>query len=147
MKLIELINEIDSLRYNQVPDDIKRKWVSDVEGMIINEVVLTHEMPEWMKENGIIKKYLSAGGRGCVYDAETDGEQELIVEAPYDSLYYWWLASKIDLAEADTERYQNDHQMFNDAYLTYQDYYNRTHMPIQKVRGFMCGPNQRTDRR
>ena len=35
MRLVEAIGNVDSLKKNQVPDDMKRKWLSDLEGLII----------------------------------------------------------------------------------------------------------------
>ena len=139
MKLIEVIGSIDALKKNQIEDDTKRKWISDLESLIIREIILTHEMPEWVKDKEAINRYLETDGKEDVYGADTEGNAVLLAEPPYDDVYFWYLAAKIDLAEGDMERYQNDHQMYNNAYLTFQDYYNRTYMPVQKVYGFMRG--------
>ena len=135
MKLTEMISKIDAMRVNQVPDDVKRGWLSEVELLLINEVILTHEIPRWVAEHETYKKYLTSNGRELLFDDYEDNE--LLVPAPYDGLYYWWIVSKIDMVEGNMERYRNDYQMYNNACLTYKDWYNRTYMPVQKTKSFV----------
>lgn len=138
MKITEIISKVDSLRPNQVNDDVKREWLSDVEIILINEVVLTHELPEWVAVSDTYIKFCETNGQKAIFDTCTD--QELLIPAPYGrDIYYWWLVSQIDLVEGDSERYANDSQMYNNACLTYKDWYNRTYMPIQKVTSLMRG--------
>ena len=139
MRLVEAIGNVDSLKKNQIPDDIKRKWLSDLEGLIIQEIVLTHQIPERLAGNEAINAYVKTEGAEDVYGSETDGETQLLAPPPYDDVYFWWLAAKIDLATGDTKKYENDTQIYNNAYLTLQDFWNRTYMPVQKVCGFMRG--------
>lgn len=135
MRLIEILNRIDSLKQNQLEDAVKRSWLSDMEEQIVNEVVKTHEMPERVLGNELVQRYLETGER--MYDENTDPDTELIAPPPYDDLYFWWLAAKVDLINLDNKQYKNDYQMYNNAYLTFQDYWNRTYMPIQKVCSFL----------
>ena len=135
MKLIEVLNRIDSLKQNQLDDAVKRGWLSDMEEQIVNEVVETHEMPEKVLGNELVQRYLETGER--MYDEGTDPDTELIAPPPYDDLYFWWLAAKVDLINLDNKQYKNDYQMYNNAYLTFQDYWNRTYMPVQKVGSFL----------
>ena len=135
MKLIEVLNRIDSLKQNQLEDAVKRSWLSDMEEQIVNEVVKTHEMPEKVLGNELVQRYLETGER--MYDEDTDPDTELIAPPPYDDLYFWWLAAKVDLINLDNKQYKNDYQMYNNAYLTFQDYWNRTDMPVQKVGSFL----------
>lgn len=139
MRLVEAIGNVDSLKKNQVPDDMKRKWLSDLEGLIIQEIILTHEIPDRLVENEAVNTYVKTEGTEDVYGAETDGETLLLAPPPYDDVYFWWLAAKIDMAAGDTKKYESDTQMYNNAYLTLQDFWNRTYMPLQKVCGFMRG--------
>ena len=138
MKITEIIGRVDNLRPNQIEDSIKREWLSNLELMLINEVVLTHEIPSWVAEHDVYKKYLETEGRKQLFDDSQDSE--MIIPEPYGrDVYYWWLVSQIDLIEGNTERYATDYQMYNNACLTYKDWYNRTYMPVQKVQSFMRG--------
>lgn len=137
MRLTELIGKVDAMRVNQVPDDVKRAWVSEVELLLINEVILTHELPEWVAQHELYERYLTSSGRELLFNDYEDSE--LIVPSPYDDLYYWWLVAKIDMVEGNMDRYRNDYQSYNNACLTYKDWYNRTYMPIRKTKSFMRG--------
>lgn len=138
MRITEMISEVDSLRPNHVDDTIKRKWLSEVESLLINEVVLTHEVPEWVRNSESYQKYCEINGRGNLFDDYSDSE--LLIPEPYgNDIYFWWLNSKIDLIERDTEKYSNDSQLYNNACLTYKDWYNRTYMPVQQTKSFMRG--------
>ena len=138
MKISEMIGKFDNLRPNHIEDGTKREWLSDLELLLINEVVLTHEVPVWIAEHETYLKYLETNGREKLFDDYSDGE--LLAPAPYATdVYFWWLASKTDLMEGNTDKYQNDMQLYNNALLTYKDWYNRTYMPVQQVRSFMRG--------
>lgn len=138
MKITEIISRVDMLRPNQINDDVKREWLSEVEMLLINEVILTHELPEWVAVSEVYKKFCETNGRDMLFDTETDCE--LLIPAPYGKdIYFWWLVSKIDLIEGDSEGYLNDSQTYNNACLTYKDWYNRTYMPKQKVTSLMRG--------
>lgn len=138
MKITELISRVDHLRPNQIEDGMKREWLSDLELLLINEVVLTHELPIWVAEHETYTKFLETQGRESLFDDYNDGE--LLIPAPYArDVYYWWLVSRIDLVEGNMEKYANDFQMYNNACLTYKDWYNRTYMPIQRTKSFMRG--------
>lgn len=138
MKITEIIGRVDNLRPNQVEDSIKREWLSNLELMLINEVIITHEVPVWVSDHDVYKKYLETEGRKQLFDDSQDGE--MIIPEPYGKdVYYWWLVAQIDLIEGNTERYATDYQMYNNACLTYKDWYNRTYMPVQKVQSFMRG--------
>lgn len=138
MKITELISRVDNLRPNQIDDGSKREWLSEVELLLINEVVLTHEVPEWVAKHDTYQRYVKTGGMDLLFDDY--GDSELLIQSPYGTdVYYWWLVSKIDLVEGNTEKYANDFQMYNNACLTYKDWYNRTYMPIQQVQSFMRG--------
>lgn len=137
MRVSEMINKVDTLRLNQIDDDIKREWLSDLELLLINEVILTHEIPQWVAEHDTYHKYLKTSGRERLFDVYED--DELLIPAPYDEVYYWWIVSKIDQIDGNTERYTNDAQMYNNACLTYKDWYNRNYMPRQQITSFMRG--------
>lgn len=138
MKVSEMIAKFDNLRPNQIEDGTKREWLSDLELLLINEVVLTHEVPVWVAEHEMYKRYLETEGRESLIDEHSD--VELMLPLPYATdVYFWWMSSKTDLIEGNTDKYQNDMQLYNNALLTYKDYYNRTYMPVQKVQSFMRG--------
>ena len=71
------------------------------------------------------------------YDPETDADTELLVPAPYDEVYVFWLESRIDYSNSEIARYNNSISNYNAAYNAYANYYNRRNMPLtQKLRFF-----------
>ena len=118
MTLIEAINRIDTLKPNAYGQPEKVKWLSTLDGIIKKEIIDTHEGADKVTFNG--------------YDDNTVLTTELLVPAPYDDIYLRWLDAQIDYANGEYSRYNNDVQAYNDAYLAFEKYYNRTHMPKGK---------------
>lgn len=122
MTIQTAIDRIDSLKPNKYTDMQKVAWLSDLDGMIFRELLLTHEQPPIITFDG--------------YDESTSRNEELLVPFPYTDVYQHYLAMQMDLANAELQKYANDKILFNSAYNTYSDYYTRTHMPVQKVHQF-----------
>ena len=68
------------------------------------------------------------------YDETTEPDTKLLVPAPYDNIYTYWLMSKIDEQTMEQEKFNNDRQMFNASWESFSDYWTRNHMPITRVR-------------
>ena len=118
MTIIEAINIIDSLKPNNYTQEEKVRWLSNLDGIIKNEIIDTHEGAENVVFNG--------------YDADTPLETVLIVPNPYDDIYIKWLEAQIDFANSETKRYANSMIMYNTAYSAFERFYNRTNMPKGK---------------
>ncbi len=116
MKIREALDKVDALKPNSYTELEKIKWLSTRDGLIFNNIIETHESPVILEFKG--------------YDSETSLDTVLIAEAPYDDMYVPWLEAKIDLANAEYGRYNNSISHFNDMYDEYQNWYNRTHMPL-----------------
>lgn len=117
MTVIEAVSMIDRLRPNRYPGSEKYKWLSDIDGLISRELLSTHE-------GGPEQEFTP-------YREGIDDEKTLIAPFPYDIMYRWYLESQIDLNNMEITKYNNSRSLFNSAYLTYTDWYNRTHMPVQ----------------
>ena len=121
MTIRETIAQVDRLKPNRFTMEDKINWLSDIDGLIVRELVDTHEDP--IVEN--FEEY-----------TEENMDRELLVPFPYDVLYRWYLESQIDLGNMEINKYNNSKTLFNNAYVNFTDHYNRTHMPKQKVAGF-----------
>lgn len=122
MTVKEAIALVDRLKPNKFKEEDKLKWLSDIDGLIVRELVDTHE-------------------GSPLGDTEFTGYAEnndtvLIAPFPYDTLYRWYLESQIDLGNMEISKYNNSKTLFNNAYLTFTDYYNRTYMPKRRTSGF-----------
>lgn len=122
MTIQTAIDRIDTLKPNKYTDMQKVAWLSELDGMVFSELLMTHEQPSIITFDG--------------YDESTSNDEELLVPYPYTDVYQHYLAMQMDLANAELQKYANDKILFNNAYNTYSDYYTRTHMPLQRVRQF-----------
>ena len=116
MTVIEAIAQVDRSRPNRFSAAEKFRWLSDIDGLICRELLDTHE-----------DSPLEGDFQG--YAEGVDENTVLIAPFPYDMLYRWYLESRIDLGNMEITKYNNSRNLFNSAYLTYTDFYNRTHMP------------------
>ena len=123
--IAEIIEQVDKLKVNQYTESDKIKWLSELDGKIINEVIESHEDSE---------VYLKSDEYNV--PPYTDNTQFLLIDKPYEQVYVYYLMTKIDFFNAEYERYNNNMSMFNEAYAEFRRFYNREHMPLPtKVRG------------
>lgn len=118
MTIIEAINRIDAVNPNNYTQPEKVAWLSTLDGVIKKEIIDTHEGAEAVTFNG--------------YTVDTPVDTELIVHAPYDEVYLFWLQSKIDYWNGELGKYNNSIMMYNQAYENFEKAYNREHKPISK---------------
>ena len=119
MTVTEAIALVDKMKPNRFSIEEKFRWLTDIDGMIVRELIETHE-------NSPLTEPFDG------YISGRDDDAVLIAPAPYDSLYRWYLESQIDLGNMEIAKYNNSRNLFNQAYLTFTDHYNRTHMPRQR---------------
>lgn len=117
MTIIEAIGIIDTLKPNNYTELDKVGWLSEIEGRIKTEIIDTHEGSE---------KYTFDG-----YDQTTNTETKLLLSEPHDDIYIKWLEAKIDYNNAEYAKYNNSSTAFNNAYSTFERYYNRHNKPKQ----------------
>lgn len=116
MKLQEAIDRADRTKPNMLPRELKVAWLAELDGMVIRELEQTHEGGESVIYTG--------------YNEQTPPDTVLRVPEPYSSVYVWYLIANMDLMTGELDKYSNDHALYNNAYMTYSDYYTRTHRPI-----------------
>lgn len=63
------------------------------------------------------------------YDEKTPHDTVLLVPAPYDEVYVFWLQTWIDYWNGEIGRYNNSTSMYKSAYSNFERAYNREHMP------------------
>ena len=118
MTIRQAIDLADKLRPNPFDTSLKVGWLSKLDGMIFREVIQTHE-----------------GGEEAVFTPYADEcvERQLLVPEPYaEDLYLCFLQMQIDKENAEYKRYNQSVTMYNNAYKTFQDWYNRTHAPLPR---------------
>lgn len=116
MTIEEAVALVDRMKPNAYDHEIKVKWLSKLDGMIFREVILTHAGHHEREFTG--------------YDAAYP-DTELLVPFPYDEdVYNYFLQMQIDKENGETAKYNQSAALFNNAYKTFCDWYNRTHMPL-----------------
>ena len=98
----------------------KVRWISTLDGIVMTEIVGTHEDGESVTFTG--------------YDDTTPIDTDLLIPAPYDEVYLFWLESKIDYWNGEYGKYNNSISMYNTAMAAYEKYYNNAHLPKGKKR-------------
>lgn len=126
MTVGEVLALTDEIRPNAFDENLKITWLSELEGRIFNDIILTHEHDLVENEEGELVEPTFAG-----YD-ETSENEELIAPDTYADLYRNYLFTMMDYSNGETERYTNSMLMFNNSFQQYADWFNRTHKPIQK---------------
>ena len=123
MTILEAIHRVDALRHNVFTQEEKISWLAQVDGLVAEELIRTHEGAE------------SKPFRG--YDAETPLEQPLLVSAPYDELYLHYLCAMMDYHNGEFDRYNRSMGLYQAVLSAFTNFYNRTHMPLgQKFQYF-----------
>lgn len=115
MTISEVITQVQTLKPNQIPEEIMVRWISVLEGKIIDEIILTHELAEIVEFNGY-----------TIDDMET----ELIVPDTYADVYIFYVEAMIDQTNNETARYASSNAMFMNAWQDFANYYNRNNRPI-----------------
>ena len=144
VNLGEAIRKIDELKHNTYTTGEKIAWLSQLDGNIKSIVIDTHEhqtkeeaiaalIAEDAKEQVELTR-MDILFRG--YTEETDPDTVLIVPAPWDVLYLYWLEAQIDYYNGEMDRYNNAAGRFSLAQQEYIDHYHRTHRPITGKNGF-----------
>lgn len=119
MLIRECIETVDALKPNTYQKEDKVRWLSNLDGRIVEEVIKKHVMDEPIEFQP--------------YDVE-NLETELLVKFPHDELYEAYLKMKIDEENGETARYNNSAAMFNALYEEFAKAYHRTHKPIPASR-------------
>jgi hypothetical protein len=105
----EVINRVDKNKPNTYDAQTKANWLCKVDGRVSTEV-LGQEPP-------------------IQYKYPNDGDKELIVPFPYDSLYDYYLEAMIDYSNKEFGSYNNAMILYNEAAESYAKRHIRMNRP------------------
>lgn len=106
MTIQKLIEYTDKIKPNAYGDDVKLHWINEAEGFIQAEIM--------KKSLYDIKSY-----------TEVNNTEQLSVPEPYSCVYFYYIASMIDFANGDFDKYNNSSTAYNNALLSYSKFYIR----------------------
>lgn len=106
--LQQALTRIDAICPNAWDETAKLLWLNECESMIQTRILGT--APEQ-----------------CItYDADTDRSTKLLVPAPFDRLYVYYVIAMCDYAARETAHYTDSMMLFNAALDEYAKWYQRT---------------------
>ena len=123
MNIQQALDMADGMKPNMMDDRMKIAFLQEIDRKIFNELVMTHEHTP---EEEVPPKY----------DNSTDRGTELLVPDPYGMLYVYWIMTRIDQQNQETEKENNDRARFDNEYQDMSDWWTRTRMPLQARKHF-----------
>ena len=122
MKLNDAITQANALRPSEVTRATMISWLATLDGQIWQNIISQYED----HEPDEMPAYDPSG-------THTNPDTVLLIPAPYDLLYLDYLVMRVDLINADYERYNNDAIQYNEQYQAYVNWYNREHVHSRRV--------------
>lgn len=124
MTIGEAISEFKEMIPSAPDDSVLVKWLSEIEGTAIKEVILTHSgAPAGAKDF-------------CGFKYTDKKDTKLFVSEPFCRLYCKYMAMKYYIAVCDIQRYNTFAGLFFNSYSNFADSYNREHKPLSNVLKF-----------
>ena len=96
---------------NDIPHEDKIRWLWQLDGMIYNDIISTHDDAEEKQTNA------------------NDYNRELLAPSPYDDMYIWYLRGRAHMRVGEIDLYNNAFAAYSVTYDEFAKFYNRTHMP------------------
>lgn len=120
MTITGILDRVDDLKPNQLSQERKIEWLSELDAKFFGDIVQTHERDAASPE--IFMPY-----------SEAAGNTVLLIPDPYSEVYEYYLYMKMDLANGELTKYQNSKALYEAAWNAYARKYHREHMPLQRA--------------
>lgn len=119
MTVLDVIEAVDCRLHNEVCEEVKIKWISDLDRKIQKDVIDTHE-------------------DGESHQFPYTLNSEVIIEEAYNEIYILYLLRQITLLNGDIEHSNNFLSEYNDLVYEWKKHYNRQHLPkpVGKIRNY-----------
>ena len=121
MTIQQALDMADQLKPNMMSTAVKIGFLNEIEGKIQREIIATHEATAEELEPRS-------------YDTGTDPATVLLIPAPYDGFYPFYIMMQIDILNQEADKYNNDAALFGQKYREMNNWWNRTRMPVSRVR-------------
>lgn len=117
MEVRDILAEVDLKYPNDVDTAHKWGWITQMDKLLLDEVLKTHELK--------VCEEKKAAEIESMTTARSDYEP--LAQPPYQDVYIHYLAMQMAMINADTDAYNNESALYNNALLTYKNMFNRTH--------------------
>ena len=112
MTIIQAIQRLDALKPNTYSTRQKILWLSQLEAMVQSLVIDAH---------------MDGGDPFTGFTDQTDTDTRLLMAAPFDMAYLYWLEAQIHYANEDLDLYNRTITLFNGVYGEFKAAYKRSH--------------------
>lgn len=123
MTINQAIAQLDGLKFNTYSHQDKVRWLNTLDATIKRLVIDVHEGGEEIPFEG--------------YDANTDGNEKLLVEQPFDEIYIRWMEAMVDYHNGEINNYNSAISLYNTVYDQFCAWYGRTHVPKSAGKRFI----------
>jgi len=101
---------------------------------IIKRTIANMQRRESSKADITVKLTINLEDVSVPDDYFGNGADELLAPEPYSVMYIYWIFMKIDFANGEFDRFNNDAMLFNTAWLAFSNHVNRTHAPKKRAK-------------
>ena len=126
MNVAGILAIYDTDRPNDLKASQKERWLEEVERAIVEETIKTHELPEELAEVDF-----------DTYFDDWGPDKELLVPDGHINVYIHYLEMKEGWFHEEPKRRNAGTEFYNNALLSFKQYYNRTHTPLAKPEAFL----------
>ena len=123
MTIAKAIEAFDREYRNTIPKMLKTYWLTTLDRTVFEDIIATHAPSASDTQPSFLP------------DDYTDTTVLLIPDS-HANVYLRFLSMKADLYHSDVARDNNDSILFFTAYDEYEKHYNRTNMPLKRVKSF-----------
>lgn len=119
MTIRQAIARFDTLYPNEITYEQKLAWLSELDGVVYEEIISQHE--------GALPTAFTG------YILASPGATQLLVPFPYEKIYIEHLCAMLELVRGNVERYNNAAALSAATFDAFAAEYNRTHTPLQNA--------------
>lgn len=134
MKVHEAIDTADALLRNGIPEQMKIRWLAELDGRIWSQLYNTHKDSSGVAlspPTGIWTDYVSELITPTGANVIPITTYNLFANFPYDDIYVPHLMTMLYIAIKEINRANTELAVFTEAYDRYSAYINREYMPVK----------------
>ena len=137
MRAEQIIGNVDRIYPNNIDTDTKIVWLARLDAQVKSEVIDTHVRPEKEETKPKFSKETPEGEKDeepLTIDDEGYFENYgmstvLLIPDNYADVYEYYLKMRIAGEYGESDRYSLYQTQYDNAYISYQGYYNRYNLP------------------
>lgn len=124
MTIREAIDKVDELRHNDIPDERKVSWLSNLDMQVKLSIIDTHSTHAHCHDRPVMP-FMG-------YGPETPDDTELLIKAPFDIIYRHHLEAQVCYAQGDMDGYNSAITLYNTVFSEYVNWYNHNFAPVRR---------------